>query len=297
MTAYDEPTQTGHDVTVFSADSAATNVVSSIAETWRYRSFVSYMTKRDLRTTYLRSYFGWIWSLINPIAEVLIYTLVFGVLLDVARAVPDAPNGFNSFPHFLLSGFVTWGFFRMVSTKILNSFVGTVKLRRKLYFPPAAIAVSTTLSTMVQSSMLIVVLFVFFALWGHFTIHAVVIIAAAVFASAIGLGVGLGLAVFNSRYKDVGYLYSIFMRLGFYLLPLIWPIESAAGRFGGAPWLEPFVTSNPLARLIGFGRTGILFQRWPPLSEWIFLSGFSLFVLLAGWAIFARVSPDVAEGL
>lgn len=297
MTATEESGTAESDIVVFSSDSASTTVLSSVRETWRYRSFIAYMTKRDLRTTYLRSYLGWIWSLLNPIAEVAIYTVVFGFLLEMGNAVPSAPNGFSSFPHFLLSGFVTWSFFRMVSSKILNGFVATVKLRRKLYFPPAAAAISTALATMVEASMLIVVLVAFFALWGHLSIHAVVLVAAALFASAIGLGVGLALSVFNTRYKDVGYLYSIFLRLGFYLLPLIWPIETAAGRFSRVPWIEPFVTQNPFAALISFGRTGILFQQWPPLSDWIYLGAFSSFVLLAGWAIFARLSADVAEGL
>ena len=117
------------------------------------------------------------------------------------------------------------------------------------------------------------------------------------FAAVSGLGFGLALSVLNSKYRDVGYLYSIALRLGFYLLPLIWPIESAAGRFGNFPWLEPVITSNPFAKMIGFGRDGILFMRWPPLTDWIYLSVFSVVVLWGGWAIFARSSADVAEGL
>ena len=298
MTTYDETTGSpDNDVTVFSSDTANTTVVSSAREAWRYRDFISYMTKRDLRTTYTRSYLGWVWSLLNPIAEVAIYSIVFGVLLDISRAVPDAPGGFSSFPHFLLSGIAVWGFFRTISTKILNNFMGTVRLRRKLYFPPVAAALSTALSTMVEASILIGVVIAFFALWGHISIHAVVIIPAAMFAAVSGLGFGLALSVLNSKYRDVGYLYSIALRLGFYLLPLIWPIESAAGRFGNFPWLEPVITSNPFAKMIGFGRDGILFMRWPPLTDWIYLSVFSVVVLWGGWAIFARSSADVAEGL
>ena len=106
--------------TVWSASSASTTVFASMRETWRYRGFIGYMTRRHLRVTYLRSYLGWIWSLLNPIAEVAIYTFVFGTLLGVNRAVPDAPNGFNSFPHFLLAGLAVWGFYRSVSGKVLN---------------------------------------------------------------------------------------------------------------------------------------------------------------------------------
>ncbi len=297
MTTFEETTESSNHVTVFSSDSASTTVVSSAREAWRFRGFIAYMTKRDLRTTYMRSYLGWVWSLLNPIAEVAIYSVVFGVLLSIDRAVPDAPGQFSSFPHFLMSGIAVWGFFRTVSSKILNNFMATVRLRRKLYFPPVAAALSTALSTIVEASILIAVVIAFFGLWGHLSIHAVVLIPAAMFAAISGLGVGLALSVFNSRYRDVGYLYSIGLRLGFYMLPLIWPVESAAGRFGNFPWLEPVITSNPFAKMIGFGRDGILFMRWPPLTDWIYLTGFSLATLVVGWAIFARSSADVAEGL
>lgn len=296
MTTYDE-TPLDSDVTVFAADTANTTMLSSAREAWRFRGFISYMTKRDLRTTYTRSYLGWAWSLLNPIAELAIYTVVFGVLLSVSRAVPDAPGGFSSFPHFLLSGMAIWGFFRTVSSKILNNFMGTVRLRRKIYFPPVAAALSTALSTMVEASILIGIVIAFFAAWGHISIHAIVMVPAAMFAAVSGLGFGLALSVVTSRYRDIGYLWGIVLRLGFYLLPLIWPIESAAGRFSSFPWLEPIVVSNPFAKMIGFGRDGILFMRWPPLFDWIYLSCFSMVTLVIGWTIFARSSADVAEGL
>jgi len=283
------------DITVFSSDSASTSVLGSAKEAWKFREFISYMTKRELRTTYLRSYLGWIWSLLNPIAEVAIYTLVFSVLLDISR--PTSPNGFDSFPHFLMSGIAIWGFYRMVSSKVLSNFMGTVRLRRKLYFPPVAAALSTALSTLVEASLLLVVVGVFFAAWGQLSIHAIVVIPAAIFAATSGLGVGLALSVVNSKYRDVSYLYTIVLRLGFYLLPLIWPIESAEGRFGAFPWLEPIITSNPFARMIEFGRAGLMYQQWPTLNQWLYMTIFSAATLFVGWTIFARSSADVAEGL
>lgn len=286
------------DVAIFSSGSASTTVWSSAKETWKYRGFISYMTRRHLRITYLRSYLGWFWSLLNPLAEVAIYSFVFGVLLGVNRAVPDAPGGFNSFPHFLLAGLAIWSFYRTVSSKVLNSFSSTVKLRRKLYFPPAAAAFSTAFGTLVEASILVAVVIAFFGVFGHLSIHAIVMIPAALFAAIGGLGVGLGLSVANSRYKDVNYLYSIVLRLGFYLLPIIWPLEAAADRFDGSlEWVAPIIGWNPFARMVQFGRTGILLQEWPSLFDWFYVGGFSFALLYVGWAIFARTSADVAEGL
>ena len=103
MTAFDDPAAAfeGDDeleLAVFSAENGQQTVVSSVQDAWKYRSFITYLTKRDLRTTYLRSYLGWVWSLINPIAEIAIYSLVFGVILAVNRSLPLAPDGFESFP-------------------------------------------------------------------------------------------------------------------------------------------------------------------------------------------------------
>lgn len=286
------------DITVFASDSASTGVFSSAREAWKFRGFIAYMTKRELRTTYLRSYLGWIWSLLNPIAEVAIYSLVFGFLLGGSRGLPEAPNNFQSFPHFLLAGIAVWGFFRTVSSKVLGNFTATVRLRRKLYFPPVAAALSTALATLVESIILLGIVVIFYGLFGQLSIHGLVLIPAAVFAATSGLGVGLALSVANSKYRDIGYLYSIALRLGFYLLPIIWPLALAEERFGDrVPFLREVVTNNPFAKMISFGRSGILFQEWPPLGDWIYLGAFSLAALLLGWMVFARSSADVAEGL
>ncbi|MGI9608631.1 MAG: ABC transporter permease [Acidimicrobiales bacterium] len=296
MTATDPGTEHEVETVVFSAEAARGGVISSAREAWKYRSFITYMTRRDLRTTYLRSYLGWMWGLINPLAELAIYSLVFGVILAGERGLPAAPGGFNSFPHFLLSGMVVWNFYRATSSKVLNSFTQTVKLRRKLYFPPVAPAISQTLTTIVQNSLEIVVLIVFFVVVGHFSITAIVIIPVALLAVTFGLGIGLLLSVANTKYNDVSYPYALVLRLFFYLVPIIWPIEFVDNRID-IPALRAIVKWNPIAKFLGISRDGLYMQQWPPLTDWVYVTGWSAAVLLAGWMVFARSSADVAEGL
>jgi len=212
--------------------------------------------------------------------------------------MPAAPDEFSSFPHFLLSGMVVWNFYRSSSSKVLNTFAETVKLRRKLYFPPVAPAISQALTTMVTNSMEILLLFGFFALVGHLRITALILIPAAIMSTMFGLGVGLALSVANSRFRDVGYLYSIVLRLYFYLLPIIWPLEFVDNRFGESmSWLKQLIVWNPIAKIISMSRDGMYFHRWPPLADVLYVGIFGTVVLWAGWAIFARSSADVAEGV
>ncbi len=284
------------EVTVFTAGDDRQSVASSAREAWKYRSFIAYLTKRDLRTTYLRSYLGWVWSLLNPIAEIAIYSLVFGVILAVNRSLPDAPGGFESFPHYLISGMVIWNFYRASSSKVLNSFTSTVKLRRKLYFPPVAPAIAQALTVIVQNSLEIGALILFYVAWGHTSFKMIVLVPTAMFATMAGLGVGLLLSVANSRYRDVGYLYSIFLRLFFYLIPIIWSIDLVEQRIG-LSWLVPLVRWNPFAKMIEVSRDGTYLHEWPPLTDWLWIGGWSVGLLLLGWSVFARSSADVAEGV
>ena len=280
---------------VFSADDVGGGVVSSAREAWRFRSFITYLTQRELRITYLRSYLGWFWSLINPIAEIAIYSLVFGVILAGDRRIPSGPDEFSSFPHFLISGMVVWNFYRATSSKVLNSFSSTVKLRRKLYFPPVAPAMAQALTVLVQNSIEVIAVVLFFAVYAHLAPTAIVIVAAAFLATISGLGVGLMLSVANTRYRDVGYLYGIFLRLFFYLIPIIWSLEFATDRIS-IDWLASAVRWNPFAKLISLSRHGLYLHRWPPLSDWLYVCAWSFGLLLVGWTIFARSSSEVAEG-
>ena len=284
------------DVQVFSADDRSQTMAASAIEAWKYRSFILYMTRRDLRTTYLRSYLGWVWSLLNPIAEIAIYSIVFGIILSIDRQLPTAPDDFSSFPHYLMAGMVIWNFYRGVSSKVLNNFTATVRLRRKLYFPPVAPALSQTLTTLVQSSLELLVLIAFFAVVGHLSVTVIVIVPAALLSAMFGLGVGLLLSVANTRYRDVGYLYGIFLRLFFYLIPIIWPIEFVDRRIGISA-LRNLVIWNPMAKLIEVSRDGAYLHQWPPLIDWLYVGVTATAVLVIGWTVFARSSSDVAEGL
>lgn len=284
------------EVTVFSADDSNQTVMASAREAWKFRSFISYMTRKDLRTTYMQSYLGWMWSLINPIAELIIYSLVFGVILEVRGNLPQAPADFSSFPHYLLAGLVIWNFYKSTSSKILNTFTATVRLRKKLYFPPVAPALSQALTTLIENSLEIFVLILFYVVVGHGSLTAVVVFPVAVIATTYGLGVGLLLSVANTRYRDIGYLYSIFLRLFFYLIPIIWPLEFVDERIE-IGFLRTIVRWNPIAKLIEMSRDGLYLHEWPPLTDWAYISVWSVVLVYVGWSVFARTSADAAEGL
>ena len=171
-----------------------------------------------------------------------------------------------------------------------------MKLRRKLYFPPVAPAIAQALTVTVKTSLEIAVLIAFYALFGHISITALIVIPIALLSMLTGLGVGLMLSVANMRYRDVGYLYSIFLRLFFYLIPIIWPLEFAEERIS-IGWLAAAVRWNPFAKMVSISRDGTYLLRWPPFADVLYVGAWSIGLLLIGWTVFARSSADVAEGV
>ena len=282
-------------VVVFSPTGRQRSLIGSMREVWDFRPFVAYLTKRELRTMYNRSYLGWLWSLINPLIVLLIYWFVFGRILSIDRGAPS-PTGLDSFAHFLMSGLILWNLFSQVSNGYLQAFQLSVNLRKKLYFPPSSHGIARTLVKMVDSGLELVVLCLFYLAWTNVGITFVLVPVMMVLAAVMGMGIGMLLAVPNVRYRDVGYLYSLFLRLFFYLTPIIWPYQLIDGRIG-VPAVRIIATWNPLAKLIEANRTVTYRLEWPDPVDMLYLVVVSVGIFVLGWSSFHKRAIRATEGL
>ena len=284
-----------HHIT-FTPAGRSGSTLSAIRELWDFRGYIFYLTRRDLRTKYNRSLLGWIWSILNPLVTLAIYSLVFGVILLVDRNIGVSPTGLQSFPHFLFSGLIVWQLFNQTSMNVMSGFTSAIVLRRKLYFPPAAPAISKALVNLVDSSIELLVLAAFYIIAGNFGITFVFVPVLMIVAVIFGLGVGLLLAVANVRYRDVGYIYTLFMRLFFYITPIIWPFQMIEDRIGNR-WVKLAAEFNPLAKLIDVCRTVTYSLAWPNLFDLAYLAGVGTVLTVVGWTVFNRSAADAAEGM
>ncbi|MGI9601485.1 MAG: ABC transporter permease [Acidimicrobiales bacterium] len=282
-------------VIVFSPTGRQRGILGSAREVWEYRGFIEYLTKRELKTMYNRSYLGWLWSLINPIIVLAIYWFVFGQILSIDRGAPS-PTGLDSFAHFLMSGLILWNLFSQVSNGYLQAFQQSVALRKKLYFPPSAHGVARTIVKVIESSLELLVLVIFYVAFDNFGVTFILVPVMMLLAAVYGMGVGMLLAVPNVRYRDVGYLYSLALRLFFYLTPIIWPYELIQSRID-VPLIRFIAEWNPLAKLIEANRDITYRLQWPDPGDMIYLVVSSTLLFLLGWRSFHKRSIKATEGL
>jgi len=265
-----------------------------LRELWEHRSFVGDQIRRRIQTRYNRSLLGWGWSLINPLATLLIYTLVFGTILQGSRRLPESPVGLESFGHYLFSALVVWFVFSQVSTTAIGDFALALALRKRLYFPPSAPILASVAGGLVGSSVEVLVLVLAYLVVGALAWNFLGLLLLVPLVAAFALGIGLVLAPLNARYRDIGYLYQVLLRLLFFLTPIVYSIDVVPETYGGVP-VGALLELNPLGWMTEAARRLTFEQEWPSAASWAAIAGISFVSLVVGWLVFHRLADDVTE--
>ena len=140
--------------------------MSSVAEIVESRELIVNLTLRELRGRYKRSVLGWTWSLLNPLSTVVIYSIVFGVLLNGNPPEGD-PSGLHNFTVWLLCGLLPWNFFGGSLNGSMGVLTGNAGLIRKVYFPREGLVLSFVASMLVTFIIEMGVLLVILVLFGN----------------------------------------------------------------------------------------------------------------------------------
>jgi ABC-type polysaccharide/polyol phosphate export permease len=261
----------------------------------QYRQFVIDQTRRKLQIRYNRSLLGWAWSLIHPVAILLIYTLVFGTILSGERNLTPNPDGLESFGHFLFSALVIWFVFQQVSTTAIGSFAESLMLRKRLYFPPIAPVLAGVIAGLVGNGVEVLVLVVAFLVVGSISFTFLGLLLIVPITAVFALGVGLALAPLNARFRDVGHLYQVILRLAFFTTPIIYTADVIPETYAGLP-LRQLLRLNPVSWMTEASRSLTYSQQWPSVEAWVIMVSSSAASLLLGWYLFHRLVDDVVEG-
>lgn len=269
--------------------------IRELNEFFNYKSLTKTLAKRNLKTLYNRSLLGWVWSVLHPLATLLIYSIVFGKILNGNGSVPFGAEELKSFPMYLFSALVIWNAYSEISVGVLTSFANSINLRSRVYFPISCAIFASFISGFIVLGVEILVLVGAYLVVVGPSLTFFIVLPAFVLAGIFGLGIGLMLAAANVQYRDVGHLYSIFLRLLFFMTPIIYPMNLLTGKKVFTLDLEKVLLLNPLTHFVSFIREVTYFQKVPEYSQWILMLILSSLSLVFGWGVFVRFSPKVIE--
>ncbi|MFF2052781.1 ABC transporter permease [Leifsonia sp. NPDC058194] len=276
--------------------------MSYIREVLGARELLSNLVLREVRGQYKRTIFGRLWSLISPLASMLVYTFVFSFVFKVQPAKGD-PSGLDFYAVWLLCGLLPWTFFANAVNAGMGSLVSNAGLITKVYFPRLVLPVSSVFSVAYNWGFEMIILVVailvvggFVWPWLPFVILMMVVLA--VFAT----GVGLLLSIANVYFRDTQYLLGIILQIWMYLTPIVYPVSLVAGQsdriggiFGTPITILDIYELNPMLHFVGVFRTLLYDNTWPMLPDVIACIVWALVALVGGAWVFSRKEKRLAE--
>jgi ABC-type polysaccharide/polyol phosphate export permease len=218
-----------------------------LKELWTYRDLVVNLVARDLKVRYKNSILGVVWSWLNPLLMMLIFTFVFGVLYKGV----DIPNYHIHF----LSALLPWNFFSSAVMGGIPSVVASAHLVKKVYFPREVLPISSVLSSLVNFLMALPVFFVLAIISGVMPTEYVLLLPIPILIEVIfATGIVLFLSTLEVYYRDTHMLMDVGMQAWFFITPIIYPMKSlptqvtlAGITFNPQVWLFRL---NPMASII-----------------------------------------------
>ncbi len=265
--------------------------MSSLTELARSRELMVNLTLRELRSKYKRSFLGWTWSLLNPLASMLVFTVVFRVFLGLEIPQGD-PSGMRNFAFFLLCGLLPWNFLSNSVSGSMAVLVSNSNLIKKVYFPREVLVGANVASWVVALLLELAVLTVALQVAGNLVVPWLVPVLFLVSVqTAFVVGVGLVLSVLNVYFRDIQHLVGILLQIWFYATPIVYPLEEVPGD------LLFWYKLNPMVRFVEAYRDCLYDLRFPPLVDTLYLVAVSAAALCLGLFVFARLEPKLAEEL
>ena len=276
--------------------------VAIFADLSESRELLYNLTMREVKGKYKRTALGQLWSLANPLAQMVIYSFVFQFVI---RVQPDAgdPSGLNIFALWLMCGILPWSFFTNVVNGGMGALVGNENLIKKVYFPRSALLVSNSLSWLYNWAMEMAVLVVAIAiLGGRPWLWIVPTLLLMGLLALFATGAAMMMSMANVYFRDTQYLVGILFQLWFYANPIVYPASMVAaqsdkiGPFLGVTVMELYKL-NPFYYYIMAFRNLLYDNRLPDPSTIGIVVVLSVSVFIIGWRLFDRHQPRLAEVL
>ncbi len=266
-----------------------TSIVQTLTSTWRYRGFVLGSVKREFQAKYHQSLLGVLWTLIQPLAMILVYTLIFSQVMKTK--LPGVETGLG-YSIYLCAGLLTWGLFAEMVSKSQTLFIDNANVLKKVNFPSATLPLILMLNALVNFGIVFSLFLLFllisgqwpgWVIWGMLPVLAVQLM--------LSLGLGLVLGVLNVFFRDVGQFFTVFLQFWFWLTPIVYPASVLPSD------VQAYLHANPLYGLTASYQQILVHQQWPDFSNLAWPLVFSVIVCFMGAHLFSRHAGEMVDEL
>jgi lipopolysaccharide transport system permease protein len=255
-----------------------------LREVWAYRELLYFLTWRDIKVRYKQTLLGASWAILQPVMNMVVFTLFFGGLAKV-------PSDGVPYPIFSFVALVPWTFFANSVTLSSNSLVGSAQLIKKIFFPRLVVPIAAVLGNLVDFLLAFLVLLLMM-LYFHIlpTVEMLWIPLFTLLALVTALGVGFWLSALNVEYRDIRYAVTFLIQLWQFASPVAYSSSLIKNDL-----LRTLYGLNPMAGVIDGFRWALLRKTAAPGPMIWISAAMAVILLVTGAFYFRRMERNFAD--
>jgi lipopolysaccharide transport system permease protein len=263
-------------------ESEETGVQFAFSDLWSYRELLYFLTWRDIKVRYRQTVLGAAWAIIQPLATMVLFTLVFNRLagLDTGR-IP--------YPLFAYTGLLIWTFFANAVTNSTSSLIHNTNLITKVYFPRAFIPAAAVAAGLVDLAVAGLILFGLAVYYGITPTWNIALAPVFLLLSVLlALAVGMLISALTVKYRDLRHALPFLIQSWMFASPIIYPANLVPGRW------RYLIALNPLTGIIEGFRAAIFGGTLDGTTTLIAIV-MTLLILAGAFYLFRRIEDTFAD--
>lgn len=255
-----------------------------LVELYSYREMIFSLVRRELRGRYKGSVLGFLWTFVNPLLQLCVYTLVFSVILK---------SNIDKFYLFLFVGLIPWIFFSSSLTGGAGSILASKDMVKKIYFPREILPIAYVTSAFVNMLFCFIVIFAVVLVSGvHISIKGLLCLPVVMLVEyVLALGGALLTSGLTVYFRDLEYILGIITMAWMYLTPIMYSVDIVPER------LRPLFNLNPMTPIIVAYRDILYYGRVPELGTLLHGLILGIIILVVGFWSFGKLQRHFAEEL
>jgi len=263
---------------------AFANIKRDLADLYGHRELLFTLTKREIVSRYKQTFFGFGWSLFQPILQSIVYTIAFSLVLKTPSA-EGIPYGI-----FVFANLTLWTYFAATTINAMNSLRANVGLITKVSFPREIIPISCILSGLFDFVVAFVVLVILNFFYGFFpNVRMFYIPVILIVEILLILDLALVLCVFTVAKRDLTYIVTFMITLYMFLTPVFFPIQALPKA------LQDFYFLNPMGAIIDAFKNVVFYNFEPRWTSLLIATGVLVLLFIPSYKFFKRAEKYFAD--
>ncbi|GGY08095.1 ABC transporter permease [Massilia dura] len=256
---------------------------------WRYRGFISGSLKREFQSKYRNSLLGATWTVLNPLAMIVVYTVIFAQVMHSRLQGVDSTFAYSIY---LCAGVLTWGLFAEITGRAQTVFLENANLIKKLQFPRICLPIIVVLNALLNFAIIFGLFTIFLVTTDNFPGWVFLALAPVLLVLILfAIGIGMVLGVLNVFFRDVGQFFTILLQFWFWFTPIVYsPSILPEG-------VRDLVKYNPMAPVIMACQSILVHGRMPDWESLLPVTVLAVVFCVLGMHLFRKRAGEMVDEL